>query len=119
MGWNYEASTGRWWYRIPENEGSILKDTDGPQWIVAKGTAVGLIYFFNKDGWMLSDIVKDGFQINKDGAVTYNGKLVILDVSGGPNSGNNKKFFLVDNLGEGYRSRMEGPYCSLDSFRTR
>lgn len=62
-------NAGRWWYDC--QDGNYAKD--GWHWIDGNGDGTEECYYFDSEGWLLTDTVTpDGYTVNGDGAWTVN-----------------------------------------------
>lgn len=68
----------QWWYDF--DNGTYAKE--GWQWIDSNNDGIAECYYFDTDGWMLSNTTTpDGFIVNTDGAWTQNGAVQTKGIS--------------------------------------
>ena len=65
----WKSDNTGWWYQ--NNDGSYPTSTW--QWIDGNGDGVSESYYFNENGYLLTNATKDGYTVNSDGAWTVNG----------------------------------------------
>lgn len=65
----WKSDNTGWWYQ--NNDGSYPTNTW--QWIDGNGDGVSESYYFNENGYLLTNSTKDGYTVNSDGAWTVNG----------------------------------------------
>lgn len=65
----WKSDNTGWWYQ--NNDGSYPTNTW--QWIDGNGDGVSESYYFNENGYLLTNSTKDGYAVNADGAWTVNG----------------------------------------------
>lgn len=65
----WQENTVGWWYQ--NDDGSYPKNTW--QWIDGNKDGVSESYYFNENGYLLTNTTKDGCTVNGDGAWTVNG----------------------------------------------
>ena len=90
-GWIFDDNTTKWWYR---NADGTFKES-GWAWLDGNKDGIAECYFFDKDGWLLTNVTTpDGYQVDSNGAWTSGGmtqtKVVdiptqddVLDIDGG------------------------------------
>ena len=63
----------KWWY----DNGNGAYTSNGWQWIDSNNDGVAECYYFDENGWLLSNTTTpDGYQVNNDGAWVQNGEIV-------------------------------------------
>lgn len=68
--WTKGISKDAWWYN--NGDGSYLKD--GWHWVDGNNDGVAECYYFDNNGWMLSNTkTPDGYNVNENGAWVNNG----------------------------------------------
>lgn len=65
----WKSDNTGWWYQ--NNDGSYPVNTW--QWIDGNGDGISESYYFNENGYLLTNSTKDGYTVNADGAWTVNG----------------------------------------------
>ena len=65
----WKSDANGWWYQ--NDDGSYPKNTW--QWIDGNKDGVSESYYFNENGYLLTNTTKDGCTVNGDGAWTVNG----------------------------------------------
>lgn len=67
-----------WWWQ--NDDGSYLADCW--QWLDGNNDGIAECYYFDKNGYMLSDTVSpDGYVLNSDGAIVINGVVQTRNVA--------------------------------------
>ena len=65
----WKSDNNGWWYQ--NDDGSYPKNTW--QWIDGNKDGISESYYFNENGYLLTNTTKDGYTVNGDGAWTVNG----------------------------------------------
>lgn len=65
----WKSDNNGWWYQ--NDDGSYPKNTW--QWIDGNKDGISESYYFNENGYLLTNTTKDGYTVNGDGAWTING----------------------------------------------
>ena len=65
----WKSDNNGWWYQ--NDDGSYPKNTW--QWIDGNKDGISESYYFNENGYLLTNTTKDGCTVNGDGAWTVNG----------------------------------------------
>ena len=85
--WTKGVSKDAWWYN--NQDGSYLKD--GWHWVDGNNDGVAECYYFDNNGWMLSNTkTPDGYNVNGNGAWVNNGAVQTKSVQTVNNQTQNK-----------------------------
>lgn len=100
----WKSDNNGWWYQ--NDDGSYPKNTW--QWIDGNKDGVSESYYFNENGYLLTNTTKDGCTVNGDGAWTVNG---VVQTQGQQVTAN-----LVQNTDDQYplKGRVENYLDSYD-----
>lgn len=100
----WKSDNNGWWYQ--NDDGSYPKNTW--QWIDGNKDGVSESYYFNENGYLLTNTTKDGCTVNGDGAWTVNG---VVQTQGQQVTAN-----LVQNTDDQYplKGRIENYLDSYD-----
>ncbi len=71
-------NTGKWWYNT--QDGGYAKD--GWYWIDGDEDGIAECYYFDADGWLVTQGTVDGYQLASDGAWMDSGVVVVKNVAG-------------------------------------
>jgi len=101
----WKSDNNGWWYQ--NDDGSYPKNTW--QWIDGNKDGVSESYYFNENGYLLTNTTKDGCTVNGDGAWTVNG---VVQTQGQQVTAN-----LVQNTDDQYplKGRIEKYFCHEES----
>lgn len=101
----WKSDNNGWWYQ--NDDGSYPKNTW--QWIDGNKDGISESYYFNENGYLLTNTTKDGYTVNGDGAWTVNG---VVQTQGQQVTTN-----LVQNTDDQYplKGRIEKYFCHEES----
>lgn len=103
----WKSDNTGWWYQ--NNDGSYPTSTW--QWIDGNGDGVSESYYFNENGYLLTNSTKDGYTVNGDGAWTVNGVVQTQGQTTATNTAQNSSDeFPLKGRVEKYLNTYEGNY---------
>lgn len=103
----WKSDNNGWWYQ--NDDGSYPTNTW--QWIDGNGDGVSESYYFNENGYLLTNSSKDGYTVNTDGAWTVDG---VVQTQGQPTATNtvqsNDEQYPLKGKVEKYLNTFDGNY---------
>jgi len=104
----WKSDNNGWWYQ--NDDGSYPANTW--QWIDGNGDGVSESYYFNENGYLLTNSSKDGYTVNADGAWTVNG---VVQTQGQQTAANpvqnNDEQYPLKGMVEKYLGNEDGFLC--------
>ena len=106
----WKSDNTGWWYQ--NNDGSYPTNTW--QWIDGNGDGVSESYYFNENGYLLTNSTKDGYTVNADGAWTVNG---VVQTQGQTTTTTTTTTTSTQSYDEQYplKGKVEKYFCHEDS----
>lgn len=96
----WQSDSNGWWYQ--NDDGSYA--TNGWRWIDGNGDGVSESYYFDGNGYLLTNATQDGFTVNADGAWIVNG---VVQTQGQTQASNSDEFPLKGRV-EKYLGQENG-----------